>query len=110
MRWLTCLTQPVLVEGEQTIFAPRTLQQAVEFKSSFPAATIVSGATDYGVLHNHGRTAPADLLCLTSVEGYDSIITERDVLRIGGGATWTQIESHVEKLFPPYHVNHHSLW
>jgi xanthine dehydrogenase small subunit len=96
--------EPVQVEGEQTVFVPRTVQQAVEFKSLFPAATIVSGATDYGVLHNHGRTAPADLLCLTSVEDYDAIVSEDDVLRIGGGATWTQIESHVEKLFPPYHV------
>lgn len=96
--------EPVQIEGDQTVFVPRTLQQAVEFKASFPAATIVSGATDYGVLHNHGRTASADLLCLTSVEGFDSITTADDVLRIGGGATWTQIESHVEGLFPPYHV------
>ncbi len=96
--------EPVRIEGGQTVFVPRTLQQAVEFKASFPAATIVCGATDYGVLHNHGGTASADLLCLTGVEGYDSITTSDDVLRIGGGATWTQIESHVEKLFPPYHV------
>lgn len=95
--------QPVHMQGEQTVFVPRTLTSAVEFKSSFPAATIVSGATDFGVLHNHGRTVPADLLCLCGLAGYDFVITEKDRLRIGGGATWTQIADCLQTLFPPYY-------
>jgi xanthine dehydrogenase small subunit len=94
---------PVTITGVQTIFIPRTLRQAVDFRANFPAAGIVSGATDHGVLHNRGDRPPGDVLCLTSVVKYDNVSVENDVLRIGGGATWTQIEKVVAELFPQYH-------
>ncbi len=90
--------------GDHRISIPLSLEDAVRFKASFPNAIIVSGATDYGVLRNHGRLGRSDLLCLSSIEGYNHIAIERGRLKIGGGATWTAIEKAVESLFPPYHA------
>ncbi len=95
----------VRITGEQTVFVPRTVAEAVEFKAKYPAATIVSGATDYGVLHNHRRVAPADLLCLVNIVDHDfrTVRVEGDRMMIGGGTTWTEIERFVKPLYPPYH-------
>ena len=95
--------EPVRIDGSQTIALPRTLDQAVERMASNLSPTIIGGATDYGVEHNHGHDRPSEVLCLTSLEGSDSIRVEEDQLRIGGGATWTQIASHAQALFPPYY-------
>lgn len=94
---------PVRMNGSQTIALPHTLDQAIELKAQDPSAIIVGGATDYGIEHNHGHQSPANLICLTNLEDYDSVHLEEGRLRIGGGATWTQIADHVESLFPPYH-------
>jgi xanthine dehydrogenase small subunit len=94
---------PLVITDDYTIFIPRTLSQAIEYRAAFPAAELVSGATDFGVLHNHGGESPRDILCLSSVDELDHVTVEDDVLRIGGGATWTGIEAVVEDIFPQYH-------
>lgn len=94
---------PVVITDQFTIFIPRTLEQAIEFRSAFPAAEIVSGATDFGVEQNHGKREAGDLLCLCNVADFDHVRVEKGVLRIGGGATWSEIEKIVAEIFPPYH-------
>ncbi len=37
------------------VFVAKSLSEAVAFRAKFPKATIVNGATDYGVLRNHGK-------------------------------------------------------
>jgi xanthine dehydrogenase small subunit len=94
---------PLVITDDYTIFIPRTLSQAIEYRAAFPAAELVSGATDFGVLHNQSGGSPRDILCLSDVAEFDFVTAEDDVLRIGGGATWTGIEAVVEDIFPQYH-------
>lgn len=93
----------VTIVGAKTIYLPRTVKQACQWQSTHPTATVVSGATDLGVLYNHGRLPPRDVLCLNQIEDFAEISIDDHRLSIGGGATWTDIEPVVEKLFPPYH-------
>ena len=86
------------------VMVPSTIEQAVQFRAAHPSATIVSGATDYGVLRNHGKVQPGETLCLSSVQDFSAITIENDVLTIGGGATWRAIERFVEHLIPEYHA------
>ncbi len=95
--------EPIMIVGEHSIYIPRTIDQACEFRASHPHAVVVSGATDVGVIHNHRRLPNCDHLCLINVEDFDQIEVQDDVLSVGGGATWTQIEDAVQDLFPPYY-------
>jgi xanthine dehydrogenase small subunit len=89
--------------GDHTIYLPRTLEQALEFRASHPTATIVSGATDYGVLHNHGGVAANDVLCLTHLEELQEIGLVDDMLSIGALARWIDVEASVRTLLPEYY-------
>ena len=89
--------------ADHKIYLPRTLEQALAFRAAYPEAAIVSGATDYGVLHNHGRTLASDILCLTHLTDLREITVHDDVLTIGALASWTEVESSVQGLIPEYY-------
>ena len=92
-----------IATNTRTIFVPRTVSQAIDIRASHPQATIISGATDYGVSHNHGRTATTDLLCLSSINGLRDIYVRDNTLVIGAMASWIDIEHAVKSLLPEYH-------
>lgn len=102
-RLLEIADDAVETTGQNTVFIPRTLEQAVDWKSRHPAGIVVSGATDYGVVFNHGRAPSGNILALSNLQEYDNVTVNEQTLRIGGGATWSQIEHHVKDLFPAYH-------
>ncbi|NND96659.1 MAG: 2Fe-2S iron-sulfur cluster binding domain-containing protein [Pirellulaceae bacterium] len=85
------------------VLIPRTIKQVVSARSAFPKAVLVAGATDYGVLHNHGKTETGDVISLCNVIDFDTIKIADNTLQIGGGATWTDIEQFVQKRIPQYH-------
>jgi xanthine dehydrogenase small subunit len=94
----------VISTARGLVLIPQTLEQAIELRAAHPNAIIVSGATDYGVLRNHGKTAAGDTLCLSSVSSFSDITVEQNVMSIGGGATWKAIEDFVEDRVPEYHA------
>lgn len=85
------------------IVVPSTIEEAARFRAAHPEATIVSGATDYGVLHNHGRMKANDLLCLSGIQGLSEISVKDESLVIGALATWIDIEQVVKTTLPEYH-------
>jgi len=87
----------------RTVFVPATIEEAITIRAVKPTATIVSGATDYGVLHNHGRCETNDLLCLSNIRHLRDIAVHDGVLSIGALATWIDIEAKVKTLLPAYH-------
>ena len=96
------------IVGDHKVFVPQTIEHAVELLQQSPDATIVSGATDFGVVHNHGRAKVSDIVSLCSLQDFNRIEviedeTRGDELHIGGGATWTDIEAFVEHWLPQYH-------
>lgn len=92
-----------ILTANHTIAAPSTIEEAVRFLADHPQATIISGATDYGVLHHHGRTKANDLLCLNNIQGLGEIAVKDGILVIGALATWIDIEQAVKATLPEYH-------
>jgi xanthine dehydrogenase small subunit len=81
------------MQGKQrTFFAPRSLQEAVDFKARHPEAVIVSGGTELGVLRNKKAYDPATLLSLANVPGLGTITIADEGAAIGANVTWTQVE------------------
>jgi xanthine dehydrogenase small subunit len=96
--------QPLLIsDDKRTLYVPRTIAEALAYRAKHPRASIVAGATDYGVLHNHGCIETGDLLCLTHVDGMSDIDIRDGMLSIGALACWTDIEDAIETLLPDYH-------
>jgi xanthine dehydrogenase small subunit len=86
------------------VFIPRTLEHAIELRAEHPQATVVSGATDYGVSRNHRKVLAGQTLCLSNVRGFSGVSIHDHILSIGGGATWCAIEQFVKHRVPEYHA------
>jgi len=89
-----------MIAGDQTILIPRTIQEAVEWKSNFPEARVVGGATDVGVWHNHGRPAAQVTLCLVGLDGLRGVEDGEEEMTIGANATWATLGEAFQDPFP----------
>jgi xanthine dehydrogenase small subunit len=107
---------PVLAREDYETFIPRSILQACRYRTQHPDAVLVAGGTDYGVLRNHHRIGPTDVMFLGGIGGgrfcdgqesnecgFDEIRVNQETLVIGGGVDWTAIERAVEHLIPAYH-------
>jgi xanthine dehydrogenase small subunit len=96
--------QAVVIHAEaQSAFLPRTLQQALAWRQEFPEATVVAGATDYGVLRNHRRAPATSILGLCGVEELSKIELSATELETAAGATWDRIAEVIAPRVPEYH-------
>ncbi len=86
------------------VFAPSSLEAALEWRAKHPQAKIVSGATDVGVQRNHGKLELAEVLVLNRIGELTEISVTDGVLHLGAGATWTAVEEAVRELLPEYHA------
>src|SRR5262249_17659431 len=87
----------------RTFYSPRSLEDALDFKALHSEATIVSGATELGVLGNKKGLHPAALLSLTNIPYLDQVSCEEDVVVIGANTTWTQIEVLAKEILPEFY-------
>jgi aerobic carbon-monoxide dehydrogenase medium subunit len=73
---------------------PDTLEQALEHKAQLgDEATVLAGGTFLGILINQGFLRPSALLNLGAIERLDTIVRERDVLRLGPMARHRAVET-----------------
>jgi xanthine dehydrogenase small subunit len=95
---------PVRIETtgpvRRTFFAPRRLEDALEFKARHPESVIIAGATELGVLRNKRGYEPAVLLSLADVPGLSDIVNENSHLVVGANVTWTQMERFSRAALP----------
>jgi xanthine dehydrogenase small subunit len=97
---------PVLIRcdgpagASRLFFGPRSLEDAVAFKASYPEAVIVSGATELGVLRNKKGWEPRALLSLADVPGLDVLEQADDTLLLGANVTWRQLEAFARDNLP----------
>ncbi len=102
--------QPVLVEAPggspgmgpvgRTFFAPRTLENAIQFKARHPEAVIVAGGTELGVLRNKRGYEPSVVMSLTRVPGLSELVIEHNSVSMGANTTWAQIEKFARDAWP----------
>ncbi len=72
---------------------PRTLREALDRRAAHPDWMLLAGGTDLMVNANH-RADPAGILDLWRLSDLCFIRADRDVVSIGAGATWWEVENH----------------
>ncbi|MBY0515891.1 MAG: FAD binding domain-containing protein [Bacteriovoracaceae bacterium] len=90
-----------LVSGEQEIYLPVTVPEAVKVIQAVPVK-LVSGATDLGVLYNKGKWAPQKMLSLMAIEDLREIKDLPDHVVVGARASLHQVEHMADKYFPEF--------
>ncbi len=82
------------------MFAPRTLDEALEIRSAHPEAVPVAGGTDLMVDVNFGRLQPAALLDLSRVEELTSWRRDNGSVFVGAGLTFARIAERARRRVP----------
>ena len=77
----------------RTLFAPATLEEAVQVKRAHPDAVVVSGATELNVPPSATLDEGRALLSLGRIAELSEVRRDGDTLVLGAGATWTQVEA-----------------
>lgn len=93
-----------IAAGGRTVFAPATLERAIQVKRAHPEAVIVSGATELAVPPSATLDDGRVLLSLGRIAELSEVRRDGDTLILGAGATWTQVETaartHCPELAP----------
>ncbi len=79
---------------------PDTWAEALAARAERPDLLPIAGGTDVMVDINFDRRRPAGLLDLTRVEEIATWSVDGDVVRIGAGVTYAQVESDLATLLP----------
>ena len=79
--------------GGRTLFAPATLEEAVQVRRAHPEAVIVAGATELAVPPAAALEDGRALLSLGRIAELSEVRRDGDALILGAGATWTQVEA-----------------
>jgi xanthine dehydrogenase small subunit len=93
----------VLIESKATgrVFCrPDRLEEAVAFKDSNPMAVILAGGTELGLIRNKRGPGENDLLSLAALPELKKIDREGDVLSVGAGVTWAELEARARAIHP----------
>ncbi|MBV8519428.1 MAG: FAD binding domain-containing protein [Acidobacteria bacterium] len=81
-------------------FKPKTLADAIAFKSEQPRCVIVQGGTDFGVWCNKRNFVPPAVLSLDGVEGLSDISVDGRELVVGARVPLAEFERAVRDLVP----------
>lgn len=76
-----------------SVIVPTTLAEALAALADSPAATVVAGGTDVMVEVNFGHRSVSDVVMVNRVAELRTWRHEADVLHLGAGVTWSEIES-----------------
>ena len=79
--------------GERQVDSPVELPKAIQFLASQPAAKIVAGGTDVGVLLNKRVISPQAFLDLNRIESLAGVAIENNTLVCGSRARWIDLEA-----------------
>jgi CO/xanthine dehydrogenase FAD-binding subunit len=82
------------------VFAPVSLDEALEIKGVHPEAVPVAGGTDVMVDINLGRLRPPALLDLSRVDELKAWRVENGVVFLGAGMTFARVERELEAFRP----------
>ena len=76
-----------------SVTVPTTLAEALAALADSPTATVVAGGTDVMVEVNFGHRSVSDVVMVNRVAELRTWRHEADVLHLGAGVTWSEIES-----------------
>ncbi len=90
------------LESEMHLFSPRSLEEAASWKTAYPGAVVIAGATEVGVAMSVKGFAPPMILSLARVEGCDEVEAQNGALILGARANWTKVERATREIAPEF--------
>ena len=95
--------ETVVLSGEEAqCFLPASLEALADLAQRQPDAVIVSGATDVGLWITKQHRRIQTFIATARVRELRDIMREGDVLRIGAGVTWSDLEGPIGALYPDF--------
>lgn len=88
---------------EQSVYIPRTVNEASEYKAANPDAAIISGGTDLCVIMNKRGYAPGSLLSFCNLEGLDEICCTNGIVKVGARVSLSELEEFFKARVPEFH-------
>ncbi len=86
--------------GRQVFFAPRTLDELIALRAAHPAAPLLAGGTDLGLLFSKERKAFPAILSVAGVEELRRLETREDEIEIGAAVTYTRALPVLDAEYP----------
>ena len=81
---------------------PESLEEALKYKREYPNAKILSGGTDLHVLCNKKNYEPEIIINLADIKELNTVNTSDENIYIGSTFTISNLEKHIEKLYPEF--------
>ncbi len=96
-------TSSLMIEaGARTLFAPRTLAEAVKFRGENPKARIFSGATDIGVQINKGKYPGDKQMSLHLLVGLNRLELDSGFVHVGARVTLDRLQNFCQTHAPAF--------
>ncbi len=93
--------ESVKVEGSDfSYFAPKTLNEALDYLKQYPQARITGATTDLGVVHNKRKIQLNHVLSLHLIENFYKIEKNGDEITIGARVTLSDFRSFMKIHLP----------
>ncbi|MES2049675.1 MAG: xanthine dehydrogenase small subunit [Pseudomonadota bacterium] len=87
-------------QGEQTFYAPRTLQELVQIRAAKPQACILSGSTDIGLWVTKQMRDLGDIIYVREVKELNNIVETEGQIEIGAGVNLNDAYAAVCRHYP----------
>ena len=86
--------------GRQVFFAPRTLDELIALRAAHPAAPLLAGGTDLGLLFSKERKAFPAIVSVAGVDELRRLETREDEIEIGAAVTYTRALPVLDAEYP----------
>lgn len=100
---LRTYNEHVLMESDEfTFFAPKTIDEAIDFFKIYPDARILGSATDLGVIHNKRKIKLNQILSLHLISELYHIEQKGQEIKFGARVTHTEFRHFIKDKIPEF--------
>ena len=92
----------LIKRSKEVYFQPRELKQALEYKSEYPEAVLISGASDLALLKTKKHQDLPHLLDLSQIKELQNIVKKPNYWEIGAGVSIEQLRKALDNKFPSF--------
>lgn len=96
-------SEGVMLEGEEfSFFAPKTLEEAVNYLHTDPDIRIIGGTTDLGVVHNKRKIKITKVLSLHLIRELYNVTENHGEIQLGARVTHTEFRHFIKDRMPEF--------
>jgi xanthine dehydrogenase small subunit len=96
-------SESVMIETQEfTFFAPKTIQEAIDYMTLYPDTKILGSGTDLGVIHNKRKTKLANLLSLHLISSLYQVSQNGNEITLGARVTHSEFRLFIKDKLPEF--------